>query len=58
MGSGKEIEQLRCMLSKGMDVSFPSEIRRKRKTKLCERCLSVPFISTHDGWWNVWMAFT
>ena len=26
-GSGEETELLRCMLSKGMDVSFPSEIR-------------------------------
>ena len=26
-GSGEETEFLRCMLSKGMDVSFPIEIR-------------------------------
>ena len=26
-GSGKETELSRCMFSKGMDVSFPSEIR-------------------------------
>ena len=37
MGSGKKTELLRCMFSKGMDVNFQSEIRRKRKTKLCER---------------------
>ena len=37
MGSGGETELLRCKFSKGMDVSFPNEIRQKRKTKLCER---------------------
>ena len=26
-GFGEETELLRCMFSKGMDVSFPSEIR-------------------------------
>ena len=26
-GSGEETELLRCMFSKGMGVSFPSEIR-------------------------------
>ena len=26
-GSGKKTELLRCIFSKGMDVSFPSEIR-------------------------------
>ena len=29
-GSGEETELLKCMFSKGMDVSFRSEIRRKR----------------------------
>ena len=28
---------LRCVFSNGMNVSFPSGIKRKRKTKLCER---------------------
>ena len=32
--SDEETELLRCMLSEGMDASFPSEIRSKRNTKL------------------------
>ena len=35
--SGEETELLRCMFSKGMDVSFQVRLDDREKTKSCER---------------------
>ena len=40
MESGQETESLRCMFSKGIDVSFPSEIRQRRRPS-CEKEVEV-----------------
>ena len=41
-----------------MDVSFPSGVRQKRKTKLCERIRSAQYITIHEDRWKVLVVFT
>ena len=58
MDFGKETKLLICMLSKGMDVSFPNKIRCKRKIKLYEKSGSVQLIAIHEDRWKEMCIYT